>query len=137
VAAAQRGRLGERYILGGENLTLKQFINILGEVSGRPPVRVQLPATVVLAWSYVEAAVARLHPRYTPWATPDAVRQSRKWMFFDTSKAVRELGLPHTPVRETLRRAVQWYRAHGYAPQLHAADSTTAPNHTAPEEVRE
>jgi len=114
--AAERGRVGERYILGGENLTLKEILDILAEVSGRPPVRMQMPAAVALAWSYVEVAMARLNPRYTPWSTPDAVRLSRKPKYFDPSKAIRELGLPQTPARETLRKAVEWYRSHGYAP---------------------
>lgn len=114
--AAERGRIGERYILGGENVTLKHFIHMLAEVSGLPAVRIEVPVSVVLIWSFAEAALARLNPHYMPWATPDAVRQSRKWMRFDTRKAVHELGLPHAPVQETVRKAVVWYRAHGYAP---------------------
>ena len=114
--AAERGRVGERYLLGGENVTLKEFLDILSEVSGRPRVRIQVPAAVVQVWSYVDVAIGRLNPRYTPWATPDEVRQSRKWMHFDVSKAINELGLPQTPVREVLRKAVAWYRANGYAP---------------------
>jgi len=116
VLAAERGRIGERYLLGGENLTLKEFLDILSEVSGLPPVRIRVPSAVVKAWSYVDAALGRLIPGYTPWATPEEARQSDKWMHFDVSKAVNELGLPQTPARETLRKAVTWYRANGYAP---------------------
>jgi dihydroflavonol-4-reductase len=114
--AAERGRVGERYILGGENLTLKQVLDLLAEVSGRPPVRIRIPYRVALAWSYVDVALARLDPRHTPSATPDTVRLSLKHMYFGPSKAVRELGLPQTPAREALHKAVGWYRAHGYAP---------------------
>jgi dihydroflavonol-4-reductase len=114
--AAERGRAGERYILGGENLTLKQLLDVLAEVSGRPPVRMRIPYRVALAWSYVDVALARLNPRHTPSATPETVRLSHKHMYFDPSKAVRELGLPQTPARKALHKAVGWYRAHGYAP---------------------
>ncbi len=114
--AAERGRVGERYILGGENLTLKQVLDLLAEISGRPPVRLRIPHTVAAAWSYVDVTLARLNPRHTPAATPEKVRLSRRYEFFDSGKAVRDLGLPQTPAREALRNAVEWYRAHGYAP---------------------
>jgi dihydroflavonol-4-reductase len=114
--AAERGRVGERYILGGENLTLKQILDLLAEISGRPRVRLRIPHSIALAWSYVDVALARLNPRHTPAATPEKVRLSRRYEFFDPSKAVRELRLPQTPAREDLRKAVEWYRIHGYAP---------------------
>ena len=114
--AAERGRIGERYILGGENLTLKQILDLLAEISGRPRVRLHIPHSVALAWSYVDVTLARLNPRHTPAATPQKVRLSRRYEFFDPGKAVRELGLPQTPAREALGKAVAWYRAHGYAP---------------------
>ena len=114
--AAERGRVGERYILGGENLSLKQILDLLAEVSGQPPVRLRIPHSVALAWSYVDWGLARLRPGHTPTATPEKVRLSRRHEYFDPGKAIRELGLPQTPVREALRKAVDWYRAHGYAP---------------------
>jgi len=115
--AAERGRVGERYVLGGQNLTLKQLLALLAEISGRPPVRLRIPHSVALAWSYVDVSLARLSPHRTPAATPDKVRLSRRYEFFDPRKAVQELGLPQTPVEEGLRKAVEWYRAHGYAPK--------------------
>jgi len=114
--AAERGRLGERYILGGVNLTLKQVLDLLSEISGRPPARFRIPHSVALTWSYLDVALARSNPRRTPAATPEKVRLSHRYEFYDTGKAVRELGLPQTPAREGLRKAVEWYRAHGYAP---------------------
>lgn len=114
--AAQRGRVGERYILGGENLTLKQILDLLAEVSGQRPARLRMPDWVALAWARADVAVARLYPRHTPTATPEKVQLSRRYEYFDPSKAVRELGLPQTPAREALRKAVEWYRGHGYAP---------------------
>ncbi len=114
--AAERGQVGERYILGGENLTLSQILDLLADVSGRPHVRFRIPNSVALAWSYVDVALARLNPQRMPAATPEKVRLSRRYEFFDPGKAIRELGLPQTPAREALRKAVAWYRDHGYAP---------------------
>lgn len=112
--AAERGRIGERYILGGENLTLKQVLDILAEVSGRPPVRVRIPRLIALLWAYVDTTIARLNPRYTPSATPDAVRVSSKREYFSSAKATRELGYQFIPARQALQKAVAWYRANGY-----------------------
>ena len=114
--AAERGRIGERYILGGENLTLKQILDLLAEISGRPHVRLRIPHSIALAWSYVDVALAQLNPHHVPTATPEKVRLSRRYEFFDPGKAVRELGLPQTPARKALCKAVEWYRVHGYAP---------------------
>lgn len=114
--ASERGCIGERYILGGENLTLKQVLDLLADVSGRRRVRFRIPHSVALAWSSVDVAIGRLNPRHVPTATPEKVRLSRRYEFFDPSKAVRELDLPQTPTREALLKAVDWYRRHGYAP---------------------
>ena len=114
--AAERGRVGERYILGGENLTLRQVLDILAELSCRPRVKVRIPRAVALGWAYADVALAWLNPRRTPYATPEKVRLSRKCEYFDSGKAVRELGLPQTPARDALRKAVEWYREQGYAP---------------------
>jgi dihydroflavonol-4-reductase len=114
--AAERGRVGERYILGGENLTLKQVLDLLADISERPRVRFRIPHSMALAWSYVDVTLARLNRQRTPAATPEKVRLSRRYEFFDPGKAVRELGLPQTPPREALGKAVDWYRSQGYAP---------------------
>jgi dihydroflavonol-4-reductase len=114
--AAERGRVGERYILGGENLTLKQILDILAELSGRPKARFRIPHAVAQAWAYVDVALAKLNPRHVPTATPEMVRISREYEWFSSSKAVRELGFPQTFAREALRKAVAWYRTYGYAP---------------------
>jgi dihydroflavonol-4-reductase len=116
LAAAERGQAGERYILGGENLSLKQILDLLAEISGRPAVRLRIPHWVAQWWSYLDVTMARLNRRRIPAATPDKVRLSRRHEFFDPGKAVRELGLPQTPARVALRKAVDWYRSHGYAP---------------------
>ena len=112
--AAERGKIGERYILGGENLTLKQVLDLLAEVSGRPPVRYRIPGVVALAWAYLDVGLARLVPRHMPMATPEAVRVSRRGEFFSSARAIRELGYQPGPAREALRKAVEWYRENGY-----------------------
>jgi len=112
--AAERGRVGERYILAGENLTLKQILDTLAEVSGRPKVRLRMPHFVALAWAYAEVARARLNSRHIPSATPEMTRVARYYVFFDSAKAMRELGFSYVPAREALRKAVEWYRSHGY-----------------------
>jgi len=112
--AAERGRIGERYILGGVNLTLKQLLDLLAEITGRSQVKLHIPHSVALAWSYLDVGLARLNPHHTPAATPEKVRLSRRYEWFDPGKAVRELGLPQTPMREGLQQAVGWYRDHGY-----------------------
>jgi dihydroflavonol-4-reductase len=113
--AVERGEVGERYILGGENLTLKQVLDLLSQVSGLPEVRLRIPHGVALAWSYIDTGLARLNPKLVPAATPDKVRQSRRYEFYDTGKAIRELGYPQSSAREALRKSVEWYRANGYA----------------------
>lgn len=114
--AAEKGRPGERYILGGENLLLKEMLDLLSEVSGLPRVRLSIPHGVALAWSYFDVFLSRLNTKRIPTATPEKVRLSYRYEFFDSAKARSQLGLPHTPVRSSLRKAVEWYRDHGYAP---------------------
>lgn len=116
ILAAERGRVGERYILGGEILTLKQVLDLLAEVSDMPQVRLRIPHALALAWAYVDVALAKFKPDHVPAATPEKVHISQRGEPFDSTKAVRELGFLQTPVREALRKAVEWYRANGYAP---------------------
>jgi dihydroflavonol-4-reductase len=112
--AAEKGRVGERYILGGENLTLKQVLDLLAQVSGLPEVRLRIPHFVALSWSYLDVLFSRLIPGRVPAATPEKVRLSYRYEFFNPARAVNELGLPQTPARTALGKAVEWYRANGY-----------------------
>ena len=114
VLAADKGQVGEKYILGHENLTLQQILALLAELSGRPAPRFKVPYTLALGVAYADAALARLIPGREPFVPPVGVKLSKKKMFFDPSKAVREMGLPQTPVREALRKAVQWFQENGY-----------------------
>jgi len=120
VLAAERGRIGEKYILGHRDLTLKQILDLLAGISGLPSPRVRLPHWIPMAVAGLDTGMARLLGR-TPRFALDAVRLSRYKMFFDAAKAVRELGLPQTPVEQPLERAVSWFREHGYIKRAAAA----------------
>ncbi len=112
--AAERGRVGERYILGGENVTMKGMLDLLAEITGLPSPRFRVPYRPVLALSYLNAAFCRVFPRVTPRMTPETIRMSSHTMYFDPGKAVRELGFPQTPARDALAKAVDWFRENGY-----------------------
>jgi len=112
--AADRGAVGERYILGGENLSLKQVLDMLAGFSGRPAPRVRLPHAVALAAGYADAVVSRLLRR-EPRIPLEGVRMARHSMFVDAGRARRELGFAPGPVAAALERAVRWYQANGYA----------------------
>lgn len=114
--AAERGRAGERYLLGNRNMTLREILELLGELLGRPAPRVRLPYAVAWAAGAVSTAAAAVTGR-APGVPLEAVRMSRRRMFVDASKAVRELGLPQTPVREAFEDAIAWFVAHGVLPQ--------------------
>ncbi|MBI3304360.1 MAG: NAD-dependent epimerase/dehydratase family protein [Deltaproteobacteria bacterium] len=112
--AADKGEVGEKYILGHKNLTLQQILALLAELTGRPAPRFKVPYALALGVAYADAALARLIPGREPFVPPVGVKLSKKKMFFNPSKAVRALGLPQTPVREALRKAVQWFQENGY-----------------------
>ena len=113
VLAAERGRPGEKYILGHRDLSLKQIFDMLADISGIPAPRIKLPHWVPLMASAVDTSIARLRGK-VPRLSLDAVKLSRYRMYFDPAKAVRELGLPQSPVEPALERAVQWFREHGH-----------------------
>ncbi|HYL16486.1 MAG TPA: hopanoid-associated sugar epimerase [Terriglobales bacterium] len=115
VAALEKGRSGERYILGGENLTLKQILDKLAAITGLPSPHVRVPYVVALATGVVDEVVTGRILGREPRATIDAVRMGRKKMWVSSAKAEHELGWKVEPVDGALRRAVGWFRAHGYA----------------------
>jgi dihydroflavonol-4-reductase len=115
VAAFEKGRSGERYILGGENLTLKQILDKLGAITGLPSPKIRVPYAVALATGVVDQVFTGYIRGREPRATIDAVRMGRKKMFVSTGKAERELGWKTIPVDGALRRAVEWFQANGYA----------------------
>jgi len=111
--AAERGRIGERYILGGRNLTLKYILDSLAAITGRPAPSVRLPHAVALAAGYADQWFSRAIGR-EPQIPVDAVRMARHKMWVDGSKAARELGYQPGSVDAALERAVRWYQEHGY-----------------------
>ncbi|MCX8155166.1 MAG: NAD-dependent epimerase/dehydratase family protein [Verrucomicrobiae bacterium] len=115
--AAEKGRVGERYILGHAegNWTMRQTLATLAELSGLPAPRWQIPYAVAFLAACVDETLARLTGR-PPRAPLAGVRMARYKMFFNPAKAIRELGLPQTPPREAFAEAIAWFRAHGYAP---------------------
>jgi len=115
IQALEKGRAGERYILGGENLTLKQILDRLSAITGLPSPRVKLPYVFALAAGVVDETVTGRLLGREPRATIDAVRMGRKKMFVTSAKAEQELGWRSVPVDDALRRSVEWFRANGYA----------------------
>jgi len=115
VAALEKGRIGERYILGGENLTLKQILDRLAAITGLPSPRTRVPYAVALAAGMIDEVVTGHIFRGEPRATVEAVRMSRKKMFVSSEKAEHDLGWQSTLVTDALRRAVEWFRGNGYA----------------------
>lgn len=107
------GRVGERYILGGENLTLQQALTMIAQLVGRKPPTVKLPINLILPIAYAAEVVARLTGK-EPFVTVDGVKLSRKKMFFSIAKARAELGYAPRPALEGFRDAIDWFRANGY-----------------------
>ena len=115
VLALEKGRTGERYVLGGENLTLKQILDKLAAITGLPSPKVKVPYAMALATGVVDEVFTGWIRGREPRATIDAVRMGKKKMFVSSAKAERELGWEIVPVDGALRRAVSWFRAKGYA----------------------
>ena len=111
--AAERGQPGQRYILGARNMTLREILETLAGISGRPAPKVRLPYGLALGFSHLETAWAGLSGR-EPRAPLEAVRMARKKMFVSTEKAARELGFHPGPVEDALRRAVEWFQRNRY-----------------------
>lgn len=118
ILAAEKGRVGERYILGNAegNWTMKQTLETLAEITGIPAPRIRIPYWVALWYAYLGEAVARLTGR-PPRAPLAGVRMSKYKMYFNPAKAIRELGLPQTHPRQAFQDAVDWFKANGYVKQ--------------------
>jgi dihydroflavonol-4-reductase len=114
VAALERGKSGERYILGGENLTLKQILDKLGAITGLSSPTVKLPYFFAFAAAAVDEIITGRILHREPRATIDAVRMGRKKMFASSAKSERDLGWKLVPAENALRRAVEWFRGNDY-----------------------
>jgi dihydroflavonol-4-reductase len=111
--AFHRGRVGERYILGGQDMTLREILTAIAQLTGRSPPRIRLPHSAVLPVAYASELYARLTGRPTR-VTVEGVRMARKRMFFSSGKAVRELGYRWRPPGEAFTDALRWFREQGY-----------------------
>jgi len=114
VLALEKGRVGERYIIGGENLSLREVWEMLAEVTGRRPPRWRVPHAVALGVGFADEIRCRVQPGAQPAVPLEGVRMSRERMHVDCAKAATELGFRSGGVRDALRRAVAWYRDNGY-----------------------
>jgi dihydroflavonol-4-reductase len=115
VMALEKGQSGERYILGGENLTLKQILDALRKITGLPSPTIKLPYMFAFAAGVFGEMITGRMLDGEPRATVDTVRLGKKKMFASSYKAERELGWKIVPVEDALRRAVEWFRRNGYA----------------------
>jgi dihydroflavonol-4-reductase len=113
VAALRRGRVGERYILGGENISLRRVLTDIAEIVGRRPPSMQLPRAALYPFAFGAELLARVTGR-EPFVTVDGLRLSRQYMHFDDTKARRELGYASRPYREGLADAIDWFAQAGY-----------------------
>ncbi|HEY5329947.1 MAG TPA: hopanoid-associated sugar epimerase [Acidobacteriaceae bacterium] len=122
LVAVERGRPGERYILGGENLTLKQILDRLAAITGLPSPKHKVPHAVAMAFAFFDENITGKLRGKEPRATVEAVRMGKKMMFATSAKAERELGFVVKPVDEAMRSAVDWFVGNGYAPKFHVGD---------------
>lgn len=118
VVALERGTPGERYILGGENLTLKQILDRMSAITGLPSPTMKVPHAVAMAFAFFDETITGKMRGKEPRATIEAVRMGRKMMFASSAKAERELGFKVLPIYHAMRAAIEWFLANGYAPPL-------------------
>ena len=112
--ALDRGKVGRRYILGGQNMTLREFLSQVAIIADQSPPKVRLPQSLVLPFAYFAEGWARLTDRGEPLITVDGVKLSKKKMYFSSERAMRELGFRPGPVEDALRDAVNWFRENNY-----------------------
>jgi dihydroflavonol-4-reductase len=117
VAALRLGRPGRRYILGGENLTLKQILDKMSAITGIPSPTTKIPFAVAAAYAFCEEWFTGRIRGQEPRATLEEVRMGRKKMFASSARAQQELDFRIVPVYPAMRAAIEWFRAHGYAPE--------------------
>jgi dihydroflavonol-4-reductase len=121
LVALERGTPGERYILGGENLTLKQILDRMSAITGLPSPTMKVPHAVAMGFAFFDENFTGKLRGKEPRATVEAVRMGKKMMFASSAKAERELGFKVLPVYGALRAAIEWFVAHGYASKPESA----------------
>jgi dihydroflavonol-4-reductase len=116
LVALDKGTPGERYILGGENLTLKQILDRMSSITGLPSPTMKVPHAVAMAFAFFDESITGRLLGKEPRATVEAVRMGKKKMFASSHKAEEELGFKVLPVYAAMRAAIEWFVEHGYAP---------------------
>ena len=116
VTALTKGQPGRRYILGGENLTLKQILDKMALITGLKPPTVEIPFIVAATYAFFEEWITGRIRKREPRATLEEVRMGRKKMYASSARAQQELGFRILPVNPAMKAAIDWFRAHGYAP---------------------
>jgi len=116
VVALDRGTPGERYILGGENLTLKQILDRMSAITGLPSPSMKVPHAVAMGFAFCDETITGKLRGKEPRATVEAVRMGKKMMFASSARAERDLGFKVLPIYNALRAAIDWFVEHGYAP---------------------
>ncbi len=113
ILALEKGKIGERYILGGENLTLKELLEKIARFTGRSAPKIKISPNLILPIAYVVEAISKITKK-EPFITVDGVLMSKKKMFFSSEKAKRELGYKIRPVDEAIKDSIDWFRQKGY-----------------------
>ena len=111
--AYERGVIGERYILAGDNLGFGEILHIIASITGRPAPKTKLPIGPLIPVAYIMESISRITGK-EPFVTVDALRMARKKMFFSTAKAERDLGYKARPARDAIMDAITWFKANGY-----------------------
>ncbi len=117
ILAFEKGRIGERYILGGENISLKRLLQEIARIMERPAPRIRLSPNLILPLAYIAEAIAKI-TRKEPFVTVDGVLMSKKKMFFSIDKARRELGYSARPAIEAIKDSIDWFKQKGYISNL-------------------
>lgn len=113
ILAAQKGRVGERYLFGNRNVTVHDYLHLIAQIAGVKPPSLRLPFNVALAMGTIFELVSSITQK-PPLVTASEVRIAKMTEWYDCSKAINELGLPQTPIEQTIRKALEWFRKNGY-----------------------
>ncbi len=113
--AAEKGRIGEKYILGHRNMTLKEICDLMSQISGIPAPKIKIPREAVLPLAYVNKWISDYITKKPPLIPLDGVKMAKKYMYFDSTKAIKELGLPQTPIEIAMEKAIWWFKDNRYA----------------------
>lgn len=113
ILAAKKGRIGKRYLFGNENMSVSNYFKLISEIAGVKPPTIKIPYHLAVALSYMFEFCAFITKK-PPTSTASEVKIGRKYEFYDCSKAVKELGLPQTPIRISIEKAIDWFKENGY-----------------------